>query len=86
MIPVRLAHHILPRTPRPFRKLVNNLRPIGTMPRVDAITSAEFPTTVRRPGNSVLDCSKLAHAYGITMRRWPDALAEMLETALAQAA
>jgi dTDP-4-dehydrorhamnose reductase len=59
---------------------------LARVPRVDAITSAEFPTTVRRPGNSVLDCGKLEHAYGIRLRQWPEALAEMLETALAQAA
>jgi dTDP-4-dehydrorhamnose reductase len=56
------------------------------IPRVDAIGSAEFPTPVRRPANSVLDCGRLARAHGITLRAWPDALAEMLETALAQAA
>jgi dTDP-4-dehydrorhamnose reductase len=59
---------------------------LARIPRVEAISSAEFPTTVRRPSNSVLDCSRLARVHGIALRSWPDALAEMLETALAQAA
>jgi dTDP-4-dehydrorhamnose reductase len=45
---------------------------------VEAITTAEFPTLARRPANSVLDCAKIAAAYGVTARPWREALAEIV--------
>jgi dTDP-4-dehydrorhamnose reductase len=45
---------------------------------VTAITTAEYPTPARRPANSVLDCTKIAAAYGINGRPWRDALAEVI--------
>jgi dTDP-4-dehydrorhamnose reductase len=52
-------------------------------PRVDAITTAEYPTPARRPANSVLDCSKLTRIHGITLRPWEAALKDMLDSTLA---
>jgi dTDP-4-dehydrorhamnose reductase len=45
---------------------------------VAAITTAEYPTPARRPANSVLDCAKIAAAYGVTARPWREALAEVV--------
>jgi dTDP-4-dehydrorhamnose reductase len=55
---------------------------IGRVPTVDGITTAEYPTPAQRPANSVLDCSKLSRTYGITLRPWQSALAEMLQITL----
>jgi dTDP-4-dehydrorhamnose reductase len=47
-------------------------------PRIEPITTADYPTPARRPANSVLDCSKLQAVHGITLPPWPTALREML--------
>lgn len=52
---------------------------LGTpLPRLVAITSAEYPTAARRPLNSVLSCQKLEAAFGISMPNWDDSLDEVL--------
>ena len=50
----------------------------GPPPRVDAITTAEYPTPARRPANSVLDCTKIGQAFGIRPRPWREALADVV--------
>lgn len=50
----------------------------GPPPRVEAITTADYPTPAKRPANSVLDCSRLGATFGITPRPWREALAEVL--------
>ncbi|MDX2223555.1 MAG: dTDP-4-dehydrorhamnose reductase [Rhodospirillaceae bacterium] len=50
-----------------------------TPPPVTAITTADYPTPARRPANSVLDCSKLQRVYGLSLRPWQAALAEVLD-------
>ena len=47
---------------------------LAKTPRVERITTADYPTPARRPANSVLDCSKLAAVHGMTMPPWPGAL------------
>jgi len=47
----------------------------GPTARVTPITSAEFPTPVKRPVNSVLDCGKLARAYGQSLPHWREGVA-----------
>jgi dTDP-4-dehydrorhamnose reductase len=49
-------------------------------PKVIPITSAEYPTPVKRPANSVLDCSKIENQFGIQPRRWMDSLTDMIDT------
>jgi dTDP-4-dehydrorhamnose reductase len=50
----------------------------GPPPRVDAITTADYPTPARRPANSVLDCTRIGEAFGIVPRPWRAALAEVI--------
>jgi dTDP-4-dehydrorhamnose reductase len=50
----------------------------GAPPKVEAITTAEYPTPARRPVNSVLDCRHIGEAFGIVPRPWREALAEVI--------
>jgi len=50
----------------------------GAPPKVEAITTAEYPTPARRPANSVLDCSRIREAFGVVPRPWREALAEVI--------
>jgi dTDP-4-dehydrorhamnose reductase len=47
-------------------------------PRLVPIATAEMPRPARRPRFSVLDCRRLAAAWGIEMRPWRAALADVL--------
>jgi dTDP-4-dehydrorhamnose reductase len=40
------------------------------VPEVKAIATVDYPTPARRPGNSRLDCSKLAAVFGVVMPEW----------------
>lgn len=46
---------------------------------VQAITTADFPTTARRPAYSRLDTSRIAEIHGIRLPAWQDALATCLD-------
>jgi dTDP-4-dehydrorhamnose reductase len=59
---------------------------LGNVPQVEGIPADEYPTPARRPANSGLNCGKLRRIYGITLRPWQDALADMLQLTLAEAA
>ena len=41
---------------------------------VKPIPSSSYPTPAKRPGYSVMDCSKLVKDYGIEMIRWQKSL------------
>ena len=43
------------------------------------ISTAEYPTPVKRPANSVLDCSKIEKYFNIRPRPWRESLTEMIE-------
>lgn len=43
-------------------------------PRLDAITTADYPTAARRPARSMLDCGKIERVFGIRPADWRDAL------------
>lgn len=51
------------------------LRLAGSSTGLEAVSSATLGQRVRRPANSVLDCSKAA-ALGVEMREWSASLAE----------
>ena len=51
----------------------------GPVARVNRITSAEYPTPVKRPANSRLDCSKLAETFGVRLPDWKDSTRECVE-------
>ncbi|HTV90177.1 MAG TPA: dTDP-4-dehydrorhamnose reductase [Stellaceae bacterium] len=57
----------------------------GLPPAIEAIATADYPTAARRPKNSVLDCTKIAAAYGVAPRPWHDALADVIREIYAQA-
>jgi dTDP-4-dehydrorhamnose reductase len=50
----------------------------GAPPKVEAITTADYPTPARRPPNSVLDCRHIGEVFGIVPRPWREALAEVI--------
>ncbi len=57
-----------------------------SMPLVDAIATADWPTPARRPPDSRLDCSKLAAAFGVRLPDWRASLARTVDELLAPAA
>jgi len=48
--------------------------PIGSRPRVEPITTDQYPTPAHRPMNSVLDCGKIAEELGISAPPWQTSL------------
>ncbi len=44
------------------------------IPKMNAITTADYPTLAKRPANSKLDCSKIEQAFGINASDWQLAL------------
>jgi dTDP-4-dehydrorhamnose reductase len=50
----------------------------GAPPRIDAISTADYPTPARRPANSVLDCTRIGEAFGIVPRPWREQLADVI--------
>jgi dTDP-4-dehydrorhamnose reductase len=42
------------------------------------VATREYPTPAPRPANSVLDCSKIDHAFGVVLCPWEESLAGML--------
>lgn len=58
---------------------------IGPVPKLVPIASEAYPTAARRPSNSVLDCRRIADAFGIAPKPLSDGLArhvgEILEVA-----
>ncbi len=51
----------------------------GRAPAVTPISSAEYPTPVRRPANSVLDCRKIGTDYGVAPPSWRLGLDRVLD-------
>ena len=64
-----------------FMGLTRHGRPT---PRLEAITTADYPTLARRPAMSALDCQKIFGAYGIRLRSWQEGVKTTLDVLLAR--
>ncbi|MEO0955521.1 MAG: dTDP-4-dehydrorhamnose reductase [Pseudomonadota bacterium] len=51
----------------------------GPTASVRSITSEEYPSPVKRPMNSRLNCSKLEETYGVSLPEWKTSLAETID-------
>jgi dTDP-4-dehydrorhamnose reductase len=51
--------------------------PRGSAPRVEPITTDQYPTAAQRPMNSVLDCGKIK-AFGISPLPWKSSLSAVI--------
>ena len=47
--------------------------------KVIPVTTEEYPTSAKRPANSVLDCSLIKKHFGICSKPWPETLAQMID-------
>jgi dTDP-4-dehydrorhamnose reductase len=53
------------------------------VPRVDPITTAEYPTKAKRPADSRLDCGRLATVFDVRLPPWRPSLARTIDTIFA---
>jgi dTDP-4-dehydrorhamnose reductase len=70
-----------------FARAIFEASALPTRPRVQPISTADYPTPARRPANSILSNDKFAHAFGFRLPTWQQQLNEVLagmqvETAL----
>ena len=49
------------------------------VPEVTAIGTADWPTPVRRPADSRLDCARLASVFGVALPPWRDGLRRTID-------
>ena len=49
------------------------------IPQLEAITTADYPTRVKRPANSRLDCQKAQRVFGICLPPWSTSLGPCLD-------
>ncbi len=49
----------------------------GRVPKVTAITTAEYPLPAPRPANSALDCSRFERVFAFRRRAWDDEAADI---------
>jgi len=59
-------------------RLQREREPDRSFAQLEAISSAEYPTPARRPGNSRLDCSQIKQRFGWRMMDWRDSLQRVL--------
>lgn len=57
----------------------------GPSAAVENIASDDYPTTVRRPANSLLSCATLERDYGIVPRPWQEALGAIMDQLIGEA-
>jgi dTDP-4-dehydrorhamnose reductase len=54
------------------------------MPRVEPISTKEWPTKAVRPPDSRLDCHRLAAVFGLQLPAWPDSVGRTVDTILSR--
>jgi dTDP-4-dehydrorhamnose reductase len=59
-------------------RLRREIEPSARFARIEAITTAEYPTAARRPENSRMNCDKLMRRFGWKMMDWQDSLRKVL--------
>ena len=60
-------------------RLQREKEPDTPFARIEAITTAEYPTPAKRPANSLLSCKKLHQQFGWRMMNWHESLCEVME-------
>jgi dTDP-4-dehydrorhamnose reductase len=55
-----------------------------TVPNLNAVATADYPSAAQRPVFSVLDCAGIADDFGVVPRPWRDALGEVMQRVMAQ--
>jgi dTDP-4-dehydrorhamnose reductase len=61
-----------------FARAIFDAGVLSTQPRVQPISSADYPTPARRPANSVLSNDKFAQSFGFRLPTWQQQLNEVL--------
>ncbi len=59
-------------------RLVKESSPDAKLAKIEAITTAEYPTPAKRPANSRMNCDKLTRSFGWTMMDWRESLRQVL--------
>ncbi len=59
-------------------RLQKEREPNARLAQIEAITTAEYPTSAKRPANSRMDCTRLMERFGWKMMDWRDSLREVL--------
>jgi dTDP-4-dehydrorhamnose reductase len=59
-------------------RLRREMEPRARLAAIEAIPTAEYPTSARRPANSRMNCDKLMRRFGWKMMDWQDSLREVL--------
>jgi len=59
-------------------RLEQEREPETRFAKVEAITTAEYPTPAERPTNSRMNCGRLIERFGWKMMNWQDSLREVL--------
>lgn len=54
-------------------------------PRLEGITTADYPTPARRPGYSALSTRRIEEAYGVRPKPWADGLGALVDASLENA-
>jgi dTDP-4-dehydrorhamnose reductase len=61
-----------------FARAIFEASALTTRPRVQPISTADYPTPARRPANSVLSNDKFAQAFGFRLPTWQQQLNDVL--------
>jgi dTDP-4-dehydrorhamnose reductase len=59
-------------------ELLREREPGVRLAEIEAISTAEYPTAARRPGNSRLNCGKLGERFGWRMMDWQESLRKVM--------